>query len=160
MQMRAGKKALQEMGAKLKKLRQHLGLTRQQMAAHFKVTRTAYYKNENGVSFPSLPSLRALCLGFDVSMDWLLFDKGPMISKKKEPPPEPPKKPQPEITPKEEKTPDKEIVVEKKKELEPEVEELVAHMESIPLLHHKILTEFQQFKMDHPELVKSVSKQQ
>jgi transcriptional regulator with XRE-family HTH domain len=160
MQMRVGEKTLQELGAKLKKLRQHFDLTRLQMASRFKVTPSAYSKNESGLTFPGLPSLRALCLELDVSMDWLLFDKGPMIFEKKAPPPETAKKPPVEKKAEEEPVPDKKAATPAAKELAPDVKELVEHMENIPLLHYQILAQFQQFKVDNPELVKSTVRQQ
>jgi transcriptional regulator with XRE-family HTH domain len=157
MQIRAGRKTLQEVGAKIKKLRQHFGLTRLQMASRFKVTSSAYYRNENGVTVPGLPSLRILCLDYDVSMDWLFFNKGPMFFKKKELPPETPKKPQVEKKPEEKTVPVEKPVDNQVKELAPELKELIEHMESIPLLHYQILAQFQQFKVEHPQLVKSIS---
>jgi transcriptional regulator with XRE-family HTH domain len=160
MQMRVGEKTLQELGAKLKKLRQHFDLTRLQMASRFKVTPSAYSKNESGLTFPGLPSLRALCLELDVSMDWLLFDKGPMIFEKKAPPPETAKQPPVEKKAEEEPIPDKKAATPAAKELAPDVKELFEHMENIPLLHYQILAQFQQFKVDNPELVKSAVRQQ
>jgi len=44
-----------------------------------------------------------------------------------------------------------------KKELEPtpQVRELVAHMERIPVLYHEVLLHFQRFKLDNKELVET-----
>jgi hypothetical protein len=38
----------------------------------------AYYRNENGETFPGVPTMKLLEKEYDISMDWLMFGKGEM----------------------------------------------------------------------------------
>jgi len=88
------KQQLKEIGARLEGLRRQLDFTRDEMAVHFSLTRNGYAKNERGDTFPGLDTLFRLSKNYDISMDWLIFDKGPMAYREKEavvvPPPEAP----------------------------------------------------------------------
>ncbi len=108
-------------GKKLKELREQLEYTRAMMAAQLQISGNAYRKNECGETFPGIKSLSQLVQLFDLSMDWFIFDRGPM-----------------------------ENVLRQQKEAEsrtaeesaafaPEIKELVENMERIPLLRHEIL---------------------
>ncbi|MCP5053137.1 MAG: hypothetical protein GY940_38575, partial [bacterium] len=108
-----------------------------------------YYRNESGAAIPGARTLWLLCKEYDVSMDWFLFNKGPMSFKQKEPgTTEPETKPQ-----KEPEVIIKTITV--PMELPGDVEELFDHMKNIPLLHYEILTHFHKFKVENEGLVKS-----
>jgi transcriptional regulator with XRE-family HTH domain len=74
-----------EVGKRLKKLRLELKYSKKQMAQRLGINLNSYYKNENGNSFPWLYSLYRLHKDFGISMDWLIFDYGPMYLKEKEP---------------------------------------------------------------------------
>ncbi len=65
-------------GARLKKFREELGLSRQDMVRRLGLSRTAYYKNESGETFPGGPTLQLLVKEHDISMDWLMFGRGSM----------------------------------------------------------------------------------
>ena len=65
-------------GARLKRLREELGLSRQDMGHRLGLSLPAYYKNEGGETFPGTSTLKLLEKELDVSMDWLMFGKGPM----------------------------------------------------------------------------------
>lgn len=73
-----------EVGKRLKKLRLELKYSRKQMAQGLGINLNSYYKNENGTSFPWIYSLYRLHKDFGISMDWLIFDYGPMYLKEKE----------------------------------------------------------------------------
>ena len=108
-------------GARLKKLRVHHNYTRSEMAAELGLHRTSYYKNETGETFPGTESLHRLQKHFDISMDWLIFNKGPMHFKQKALP--------------EEKTPGLE-------EQDPEVKKMLDTMARDPHLKHELLAYF------------------
>jgi transcriptional regulator with XRE-family HTH domain len=48
------------------------------MPSRLGITAGAYYKNEYGDTLPSLSSTKYLVDNYDIPMDWLFFNKGPM----------------------------------------------------------------------------------
>jgi transcriptional regulator with XRE-family HTH domain len=72
------KNTIREIGDRLKKLREHLNYSRKRMAAFLGVTSNGYGKNECGINFPSIPTLKRLSKELNISMDWLIFNRGPM----------------------------------------------------------------------------------
>ena len=134
------KNEIHNIGANLKKLRGDLDYSAAEMASQLGIGRTAYYKNENGDTFPGYPSLRCLSEDYGISMDWLIFNKGPMyyIDKDAET---------------EEGYEENDPVVEMKKK--PEMMELVEHMSRIPLLYYEVLHLFQKFRIENKELLKN-----
>jgi transcriptional regulator with XRE-family HTH domain len=127
------KQLLKEVGFRLKEMREASKCSQERMAAHFGIGRSAYTKNENGETFLSLNALSELGNTFDVSLDWLICNKGPMFYKEKAR--------QGEI-----------ISMEVVKE---DVLELLEHMERLPLLRYEVLSFFQRFKVENKELVDS-----
>ncbi len=73
----------QNIGARMRIIRKQLGHSGPEMASVLSIDRTAYYKNESGRNFPGTLTLYRLQKNFDISMDWLIFNKGPMIFKNK-----------------------------------------------------------------------------
>jgi transcriptional regulator with XRE-family HTH domain len=65
-------------GQRLKELRNKLGYSPDKMASKLDIDTTTYYRDENGVSFPGLPTLNRLRNDFNISMDWLIFGFGPV----------------------------------------------------------------------------------
>ncbi len=140
---------LQEVALKLRKLRKLLGYSKIQMAARVGVTPSGYYRNEAGETFPNFKTLRMLCNEHDISMDWFIFNKGPMYFKEKIEPGGTEKEPEVIIK-----------TVEVPKELPKDIQELIDHMEGIPLLHHEVLAYLQRFKVDNKDLVKASMEQE
>ncbi|NIM13193.1 MAG: helix-turn-helix domain-containing protein [Candidatus Aminicenantes bacterium] len=122
------KSILQEVGRRLKKMREERNYPPKEMAAKMRIETNTYYKNENGETFPSLVSLDLLQQEFGISMDWLIFNKEPMYYQEKKP----------EKT-EEEKPPPLE-------ETMPEVKELLEHMAKDPLLRHEVLLNFYKYR--------------
>ncbi len=81
-----GKKRQYErsVGDRLRKVRQMLNYSRQDMAAVLELKDSGYFKNETGETFPSRSTLHRLQRDYDISMDWFLFNKGPMLYKGKQ----------------------------------------------------------------------------
>jgi transcriptional regulator with XRE-family HTH domain len=114
---------------------------------------SGYNKNENGVAFPSLETLSRLAMADNISMDWFLFNKGPLKYNEKERAEEI-EELKKQLALKTESAKGRERVRKADgAEVEAEIQELAAHMEAIPLLYHEILTHFQRFKIDNRALV-------
>lgn len=139
--IKASKESLKkEIGFRLKKVREKLDLSHQEMAYYFGTARTNYTKKETGENFPNLSALNVLGSHFDVSLDWLICNKGPMFYKAK----------------------DKEAQVDGigMEVVKEDVKELVEYMERIPLLRYEMLTHFQRFKAENKDLVEDVLKEE
>jgi transcriptional regulator with XRE-family HTH domain len=125
-----------EIGQRLRRLREQLNYSLDQMAAKFGLSKSGYFKNENGRRFPGLDTLNLLQRDMDISMDWLIFNKGPVHYKEKVPQPQP--QPEPEKAAGKE-TPALENVG-------PDVRELLEYMEHDRLLKHEVLVYFYKYK--------------
>lgn len=133
------KKELREaVATRLKKVREILGFTQERMVTFFGVQRSTYTRNERGDTFPGYPILLKLATRFDISLDWLVCGKGPMIFKEK-------------AAARRGSAVETDI-----KELLPEHRELVLAMEKVPVLHHEVLAFFQRFKMENKVLMESL----
>ena len=73
----------QGVGERLAKVRHQLKYSRQEMARVLGLKSSGYSKNESGDTLPGLTTLNLLQKNFDISIDWLLFNKGPMYFKDK-----------------------------------------------------------------------------
>jgi transcriptional regulator with XRE-family HTH domain len=78
----------------------------------------AYKRNENGETFPEYSVLYNMAKKFDVSIDWLLCEKGPMFYSEKE---------------------DSMI------QLEKDYKELISHMQKDSILRYEILLIFRKY---------------
>jgi transcriptional regulator with XRE-family HTH domain len=157
---------LQVIGARLKKAREGAGYNRKQMAASMGITPSAYSKNEHGLNFPGIASLRRLSEKNDISMDWLLFNKGAMYHKENEKQKKELEKAVEALT-KEVDRLKHELETERKgqkagvwdkdsrMDMNFEVKELLGYMERVPMLYHEILLHFQKFKVEHKELLEA-----
>ena len=146
--MRSKKKApVKAIGARLQKVREEAGYSRNQMAARIGITANGYGKNETGLNIPCLESLHYLSETSGISMDWLFFNKGPVRFSEKS---------------RREKELELEVAELKRKHeqhervsalaVKPEVGALLEHMERSPVLYHEILLYFQKFKGEDKEL--------
>jgi transcriptional regulator with XRE-family HTH domain len=139
---------------RLKAIREQIGCTPVQMAARLGITSGAYNKNESGRNFPFRNTLKRLAEDFNISMDWLFFNKGPMYYNEKG---------------QREKELEEEIkkltseLEEKRKNLEkmtqdkaasPEVKELLDCMNQTPIFYHKIMLYFRELQAENPPVSK------
>ena len=83
MRMKTGH-CLLEVGKRLGSIRAEIGCNRSVMAQRLGLKQKTYYKNEVGLALPCFETLQRLQNEFDISMDWLLFKKGPTHTKDKE----------------------------------------------------------------------------
>ena len=121
-----------EFADRLIKIREALDLTVTNMASELKVNRINYVKNENNKSLPRVYTLFMLGTRFNVSLNWLILGIGSMFL-----PGEVEAKP----------------LESKPAPLSADAEELLEHMDKIPLLRHEILAQFQRFKEEHAVMV-------
>ncbi len=75
---------LQEYSVRLDTLRKQLNLSREEMAAHLGLTMSGYAKTERGETFLGIAKLARLAKAFDISLDWLLINRGPIFYRLKE----------------------------------------------------------------------------
>lgn len=141
------RKILQEIGSRLQNLRELLNFSREEMAAQCGVTMSGYGKNERGDTFPGIETLRRLSNNLDISMDWLIFNKGPMYYKKKHQEMEKPLDVEKE--PEEKKQPEKKTTG--LDEVMTDVRELLEYMAQDPLLRYEVLVYFYKYKKENKE---------
>ncbi|MCP5107696.1 MAG: helix-turn-helix transcriptional regulator [bacterium] len=123
-----------EIGQRLKKLREQFKYSHEQMSGKLGLSKSGYFKNEGGIRFPGFKTLDLLQKNWDISMDWLIFNKGPVHYKEKMPEPAP----QPEKVEVKETT--------GLEDIGPDVRELVEYMEQDHLLKHEVLLNFYKYK--------------
>jgi len=129
------RKTAQEVGARLKELRGCLNYSRNEIANRLGITANAFGKNENGNTLPGIPTLRRLSGDLNVSMDWLFFNRGPMVYHEK--------------LSEEEAFSEEEKKAPRIEEVMPDVRELLDHMDKDPLLRHKVLLDFYKYKKEN-----------
>lgn len=126
--------------AKLEKIRRSLHYSTPVMADKLGLSRGSYKRNEKGETIPDTFSLYLFGCNLNISLDWLLRDRGPMYCPGT--------------------VPDRETG-EKSPASHPvgsDVNELLTHMERIPLLHHEVMTVFHKFKTEHKDIVEEAMK--
>jgi transcriptional regulator with XRE-family HTH domain len=121
-------------GQRLALLRYQYNYPLEEMARKLGLSRSGYFKNENGITLPKLETLQRLEKEFDISMDWLLFAKGPIHY-------------QDVLAGKGTKT--KSFSLEKST---PEVTTLLEFMEQDVLFRHEVLVFFYKYKNKLPGL--------
>jgi transcriptional regulator with XRE-family HTH domain len=142
-------------GVRLRKIREQLGYTRPEMAERLGMSAGGYRKNESGECFPNAKSLFRLSSEYDVSMDWLFFNKGPMYRK--------------EIKRLEDQGRAEAEGLEQQladcnaqlqgleqetavlRQAAPEVKEMVLYMEQNPILYHELMLYFHRFVRENPQ---------
>ena len=117
-------------GRRLKQLRNHFKYSLDEMARKLELSKSGYFKNEGGFTFPGLKTLDRLQREYDISMDWLIFNKGPINYTKK-----------PSVQSLEE-----ERGLSALRNVSQEVLGLVEYMEQDPLLRAEMLVHFYRYK--------------
>ncbi|MDQ1353032.1 MAG: Helix-turn-helix protein [Acidobacteriota bacterium] len=124
------KNFINEVGHRLELARKSYGYGRSEMAQRLGIARSNLYRSEIGFSLPRMETLLRLKEIFDISLDWLLFDIGPMHLKERQ----------------------AELASEKQTKAlideTPDVKELLVSIEQDPVLRHELLTHFFKYKQD------------
>jgi transcriptional regulator with XRE-family HTH domain len=137
------KDLLKDIGYRLKKIREALNNSGPQMASEFGVMRSSYLRNENGKTCPGIITMQILGNRFNVSLDWLICEKGPMYYREKEQKQQELSKTVLETNP----------APETLDSLPGDIRELLDHMKRIPLLRYETLASFHKFKEEYKEMV-------
>lgn len=145
-----------EIRERLKKLREKEGGTQREMAERLGMTASGYSKYELGLNFLSIEAMQRMSQKLDVSMDWLLFNKGSMYNRDNV-------RGVKEMGVEVERLKGQ-LEAERKEreagpgmELNPEERELFETMKRVPMLYHKIMFHFQEFKSANPSLIEPSS---
>lgn len=137
------KDILKDIGYRLKKVREALNNSGPQMAYEFGLMRSSYLRNESGKTCPGIITMRILGNKFDISLDWLICEKGPMFYREKEQKQQELSKAALEVKP----------APETLDSLPGDIRELLEHMKRIPLLRYETLASFHKFKQEYKEMV-------
>jgi hypothetical protein len=105
--------------------------------------RSSYLRNENGKTCPGIITMQILGNRFNVSLDWLICEKGPMYYREKEQKQQELSKTVLETNP----------APETLDSLPGDIRELLDHMKRIPLLRYETLASFHKFKEEYKEMV-------
>ena len=124
-------------GRRLRQLRNHFNYSLDEMARKLGLSKSGYFKNEGGFSFPGLKTLDLLQRSYDISMDWFLFAKGPMNYTQK-----------PSVQPPEENVNERAL-----KDISPETLSLVEYMEQDPLLRAEMLVHYYRYREKRESVV-------
>ncbi|MCP5054979.1 MAG: helix-turn-helix transcriptional regulator [bacterium] len=161
-----------EIRARIKKLREIAGCNQRDMAARLGITASAYSKYELGLNFLSIEAMQRMSQKLDVSIDWLLFNKGSMYNRDNDREIKELKKQMEQLKGQLEAE-RKEREAERKGEgtavreagpagpagshleLNLEERELFEAMKRVPMLYHKIMLHFQEFKSASPSLLEA-----
>ncbi|MDQ1355601.1 MAG: Helix-turn-helix protein [Acidobacteriota bacterium] len=123
------RKSVRAISGKFKYVREMLRISPNSMAARMGVSRSSYDKYEYGGAFPSTLGLKVLANDFNISLDWLIAGKGPMIYKEKT------------------------GLTADMADVNSDVKALLADMERIPLLRYEVLTHYHKFILEHKDLM-------
>jgi transcriptional regulator with XRE-family HTH domain len=122
---------------KLKQIRQANNYSITGMANRLRVHRISYARNEDSQSIPGFSTLYKLGNEFNISLDWLILDKGSMHCTGK-------------VEGEGNKTAQDTVW---HRSFPDDINELLDHMGKIPLLRFEILSQFYRFKKENQELV-------
>ncbi len=149
------KKIIFETGRKLADLRKQLNLNLEIMARRMGLSKSGYFKNENGINFPALKTLFLLLKEHNISMDWFIFNQGPKDFRTKleavemEAEKERLEKEQERLKLEERKLERMGEDIKQLRELDdvmPEARELLKHMTQDPKLRYRMLLDFYEYK--------------
>ncbi len=124
-----------DVGMRLRKVRKALGYTQNKMVSYFEIGRANYSRIEKGEIFPGAGILNTMRMKFDVSLDWLVTNKGDMFIR------------------------DLESNANEKPEFvnlgdyPEEMKELLVHMDKVPMVKHAILGFFIEYKTKNKKLI-------
>lgn len=126
-------------GRRLKQLRDRFNFSPEEMARKLNLSLSGYFKNERGNTFPGLKTLNRLQGEYDISMDWLIFGKGPVNYTQK---------------------PSARVLEAERgsgvmKDVSPEILQMVETMEQDPLLRAEMLVYFYRYREKKEAPVKS-----
>ncbi|MDQ1351359.1 MAG: Helix-turn-helix protein [Acidobacteriota bacterium] len=121
-------------GKRLKQVRESFKYTQRRMADIIRVQDGTYKKNERGIHLVNVYSLDQLHTELGVSVEWLLFENGPVFWKDIQ-------------AKKEEENPRKEDLFKE------EVAEMIEMLRRVPMIRHSVMLHYQDCKVRFKDLV-------
>lgn len=125
-----------EIGMRIRKIRKVLSYTQTQMVSFFDIGRANYSRIEKGEIFPTATILNTLRKEFHVSLDWLITNEGEMF-----------------LPQKQKKEERKRLNFGKYNE---EINDLLFHMEKVPMLRHAVLGFFLEYRLKNHHIIQQV----
>ena len=116
---------MRNVGKRLKEIRKQLNLSQEEFGQILGLKRTSLGKHERNECFPTRKILSILVDKYNISMDYLLCNRGTLYYKEKE---------------------GKDIMDE-------EIKEMLAMMSRVPLVRHSMMSYYQRFKLENQELI-------
>lgn len=121
-----------EIGIRMRKVRKTLGYTQDQMVEFFDIGRANYSRIEKGEIFPGSTILNTLRNKFNVSLDWLICNKGSMYHEQGV------------------------MANGYLGDDGDEIRDLLFHMERIPMVRHAVLGFFMEYKFKNKEQIENM----
>jgi transcriptional regulator with XRE-family HTH domain len=125
-----------DIGMRMRKIRKTLGYTQVKMVSYFEIGRANYSRIEKGEIFPSPTILHTLCKKFHVSLDWLIANEGHMF-----------------IFEKQKQDAMKTL---KSGKFGEEVNDLLFHIEKVPMVRHAMMGYFLEYKQKNLEIIREI----
>lgn len=125
---------IENIGKRLRKVREMAKNTQFQMSQLLRIQHGTYKKNERGIHLLSLHTLGQLHKELGVSAEWLLFENGPMYWQDIQ---------------------DKSTVNEKANQdsFELEAEEMIRMMKKVPMIRYSVMLHYQDCKVRFKDLI-------
>lgn len=123
-----------EIGLRMRKIRKTLGFTQVKMVSFFEIGRANYSRIEKGEIFPSPTILHTLCKKFNISLDWLIANEGQMFLMEKQ----------------------DSIKILKSGKYGQEVNDLLFHIEKVPMVRHAMMGYFLEYKQKNQGIIQEI----
>ena len=123
-------------GSRLRRIRGYFGYRQYEMADFLGISRAAYGKNERGIHMIDLISLIAIHEKLGVSLEWLLFNRGPMFWKT--------------VDDQNQTRPQLQMA----DSFTDELDQMMAEMKGIPLLRHAVMGFYQKFRIENDQVIR------
>lgn len=127
----------ENMGKRLKQVREILKITQRRMAEVLRVRESTYKKNEKGLHRINMNTLDQLHDELGVSAEWLLFETGPIYWNN--------------IRAKEDEN--RQAALLERDLFKEEVEEMVEILKQVPIIRHSVMGHYQDCKMRYKDLI-------
>lgn len=124
-------KLKKEIGLRIRQLRKMQGYTQAEMVEYFDCGRANYSRIEKGEVFPNPTILKTLNSRFNVSLHWLICNKGSMLEQEEQP----------------------NAVDWGGNGIEEEIKELLSYMDRVPMVKHAMLGYFLEYKAKYKRLI-------
>ena len=124
-----------DVGMRLRKIRKALGFTQNKMVSYFEIGRANYSRIEKGEIFPGAAILNVLRSQLNVSLDWLIANKGDMFIR------------------------DASMQANGNSQTinlgdySDEIKDLLIHLEKVPMVKHAVLGYFIEYKTRNKKLI-------